>query len=278
MKAKGLRACLSHLTLSLGFIVALHAISPPVAGAQAGGSTVSTNSRLLEIWRLYWGEEKEAAILLARQTVARDPQNPDAVFFDGIARAIGNPKFNADRFAEEFVSCLRTKADLARFVGMLYLWLLADEEAAEYFNKAIWQDATDASSHTLLGLVYYRMARIKEGAVQYDSPERLQQARRSLETAIRLEPNNAMACYYLGNVFCKLDDAGAARRTYEQALAIEPDNWHARANLASLLLRMKHKDQALAQIDYLERTVPARQALWATYRQAFDADLEMFRF
>jgi tetratricopeptide (TPR) repeat protein len=278
MKTKNMKTAKSRAAVCSIALLLVPFLFLPALVAQPGEAGVSTNSRLLEVGRLYWGDEKEAAILLAKQAVAQDPQNPDAVFFYGIVRLIGNPGFDAESFAEEYVNRLRTKADLARFIGMLYLWIREDEEAAEFFGKAIWLDATDAAAHTFLGLAHYRMARIKQGALQYDSPERLQQARRSLETAIRHEPNNAMACFYLGNVFCKLGDSEAAKRAFEQALAIEPANWHARVNLASVLLRLQQKEQARAQLAYHEHTTPARQELWAVYRQAFDADLEMFRF
>ena len=278
MKMTGKEIARCHKAILAFGLILMASLSPATLRSQSVEAGVSSTSRLLEIWRLYWDNGKEAALVLAKQTAARDSRNPDAFFFSNLIEAIGNPWFDAEAFAKQYVSLLRTKADVMRFGGMLCLWVFKDEQAAEFFKKAVWLDPADAVAHSFLGLAYYRMSQKQAGAMQYNLPEDLRRARQSLETATNLDPRNAMAYFYLGNVLFKMGQTEAAQRAYEKALAIEPANWHARLNYGSIMIRLRQKDDALKQVDYLQGVLPAKQELWATYRQAFEADLELFRF
>lgn len=71
-------------------------------------------------------------------------------------------------------------------------------------------------------------------------------ARASFEAAIKKNPKQADAHYYLGLVMDKTGDRAAAEKLYRQALELQPDLQEAAENLTAILVETKKYDEAIA--------------------------------
>lgn len=71
-------------------------------------------------------------------------------------------------------------------------------------------------------------------------------ARASFESAIKKNPKQADAHYYLGLVMDKTGDKAAAEKSYRTALELQPDLQEASENLTAILVEGKKYDDAIA--------------------------------
>ncbi len=71
-------------------------------------------------------------------------------------------------------------------------------------------------------------------------------ARASFEAAIKKNPKQADAHYYLGLVMDRTGDKAAAEKSYKEALAIQPDLQEAAENLTAVYVETQKFDEAIA--------------------------------
>ena len=84
-------------------------------------------------------------------------------------------------------------------------------------------------------------------ATEYQKRGNLDEARKNLEHAIRLE-QNALACHILANIYIELEETDQAVKFYQQALTVRPDFAESRLRLALLLEEQGKIDEAMAQV------------------------------
>ena len=121
-------------------------------------------------------------------------------------------------------------------------WILAAAAAALVLAMAAgtrhqvryWSDSETLLRHGLVlapdfpGLHYHL-------GVYYDGQGRLAEARRELETAVRLAPNSAVAFNSLGVVLTRMGDLQGAAACFRRAIRLDPTFEVARRNLAEVL-------------------------------------------
>jgi len=130
-----------------------------------------------------------------------------------------------------------------------------DTALAEY-NAALRLDPNDAIAHFHLGDVLAHTRRLSEASTEYakalkldpnltaarlhyaallaQQPDGRDEALREVETAVRLNPNDADAHNTLGIIAIQRGDATRARAEWEAALRVNPSDRDARANLQRL--------------------------------------------
>jgi tetratricopeptide (TPR) repeat protein len=94
-------------------------------------------------------------------------------------------------------------------------------EALRAYDAALRIDPYDIPSRIGRGMLEYRRASLD--AAQVD-----------LSWAVRLDPNNAMTCYWLGRVLEDKGNIALAESAYETALTLSPDLADAKAHLDAL--------------------------------------------
>ncbi len=75
---------------------------------------------------------------------------------------------------------------------------------------------------------------------------KLPEARAAFEAAIKKNPKQADAHYYLGLTFDRMGDKGGAQKEYQTALDLSPDMTEAAANLVAVLTEAQRYDEAVA--------------------------------
>ncbi len=106
------------------------------------------------------------------------------------------------------------------------------DEAAKLDNEILKSNA-----HDVEGLVYKAQIQLRQnnpsGAVD------------SLQSALSVDPNNAVAHYQLGNAFAQQHNDGRAESEWREAVKIRPDMTDAQRSLAALELRRGNVDALL---------------------------------
>jgi len=253
-------------------------ISSVVSFGMAQSTVESSSAIPLRAWRLYWGGEKDDAKDLLQKTVAKKPKDMDAlIFLSFIETHMGN-KLEGDRLLNVANGLAKTNSEMMRLAGIISLWFAEDNKAINEFNDAIRLNPSDEAAHAFLGLAYYRASRRREGSIQYSVSEYLSVAINELGKSLSINSANSMAYFYQGNALKKMGKNEEAIAALDKAIKVDSTNWEARLNIASILVSLNRKPEALKQIDYLDKTLPAGKETWALYRQAFDSGLGMFRY
>jgi len=95
----------------------------------------------------------------------------------------------------------------------------------------------------------FGMFRVQQG--QY-----LREALVALETAVRLNPRDARARYWLGRFYQGIGDSDQARQRFEQAYKLDPEDPQTRLGMGLALLADGELDQALAHFDAVLKIDP----------------------
>ena len=130
------------------------------------------------------------------------------------------------------------RAELYLVLGMLYREAGAWMEALRAFERASTLAPKSAQAHFLIGA---QLERLHQEAA----------AREELRRAIELDPRHADALNYLGYMNAEDGvDLEEAKRLVQRALEVEPDNGAYLDSLGWVYFRMGDMDQALAQLQH----------------------------
>lgn len=86
--------------------------------------------------------------------------------------------------------------------------------------------------------------------------QNLVKAQSSLTEAIRLNPNNEEAHYYLGYICAETLDYNCAFKHYQQAIKLKPQDWESKFALASLYDKLEQYDQAKSLLESAHKIDP----------------------
>ncbi len=109
---------------------------------------------------------------------------------------------------------------------------------------SLWQRVTEIVS--LKDDTYYQnscLAYFNLGSVYFDG-NRLEDAKKETETALRLNPDYAEAHYNLGNIYSRQDRLEDAIKEFQTALRLNPDYVEAYANLGVVYIHLKRLEEA----------------------------------
>ena len=175
----------------------------------------------------------------------------------------------------------RSKAILShRTLGLAYLEENNLEAAEAEFKQLIQLAPGEALGYANLGIVYMRMGRYEEAEEQlkkaveispedadirlnlakvYDLADKEEASREELEKTIEIDPEHVQSLYSLAESYQNLSDEYSVnqwekylRRIVETA----PTNIVARLYLAEVLIRNGHPDEALENLEEIERISP----------------------
>jgi tetratricopeptide (TPR) repeat protein len=162
-------------------------------------------------------------------TALSTPQSPDIVAFIRLSEAyrallLGEGEDAMKIALDKAESAVRIWPDYQ--LGLrLYAWLLWQRgkttAALKQFAEALARDPGDIRALVALGRV-----EIAEG--QYDA------ARQSLQTAVKLRPDDAVIHFWLGEAHAKLGDIAEAIARYERSRELDPANLDTHRALAGL--------------------------------------------
>jgi tetratricopeptide (TPR) repeat protein len=120
------------------------------------------------------------------------------------------------------------------------------DEAASLFLQALDRDPTFVDAAASLAWTYDAQGEWSVGP----PAEAFEQARRAAATALKLDPNNALAHYVLARIHIVYDwDWPAAQREFKQVGTLAPGKGAARDSEALLSLALGHWDEGLRQLN-----------------------------
>jgi len=195
-----------------------------------------------------------AAIKMAKAILARDPRNPEAHYFLGLA-------YLADGKAELALMELKTVNQIGLFQGRLvekdFRKQIADlfdrfeqgEEALKEYILLVKLDPADPQNYFKAGF-YFEERGKADNALKY--------YRKTLE----LDPNHSDAHLRLGMLFLRANRPTEARQELEQALRLKPENYHAWFSMGRLLKEGHDLGGALARSKRRRRTPTSRSRRW----------------
>ena len=143
-----------------------------------------------------------------------------------------------------------------------------------YSGVGLWTDVIEhqpnnASAHFNLGLEYATLNKLAEAA-------------RHFEQALRIDPNYVDSLTNLGIVMERQGERGAAADAYRRALAIQPDNYDPNFNLGTLYLTQNDAPRALQYLNEALRVRPnsyqAHHNLGQLYESQGDLDRALQHF
>jgi Flp pilus assembly protein TadD len=204
--------------------------------------------------RKHQSGDTAGAEALCRLVLAADPEQPDALHFQGILAHLNNRPEEAINFLNRAVAA---RPDSAEFHSNLAL-ALGDcgkyNQAVAACGRALAISPNYPVAHNNLGNALCGLRRFDEAVAAY-------------QRAIQLKPNFAAASNNLGNALKGLGQWDQAIAAYRAAIALQPNHVHAMCNLAHALMQRGRLDEAAAEcrkalaID--ERCATAHQYLGA---------------
>lgn len=139
-------------------------------------------------------------------------------------------------------------------------------KAAEYFQKAVAKDPSNATSRTLLGAADMLQGNVQRGVAELEAAsaanadrieadvaliryfmehKQLDKAAQALDALAKKQPNNPQTANLRGGLLLSKGDIAGARKAFEAALALQPTFTPAATNLATLDLRDKKPEAAM---------------------------------
>ena len=189
----------------------------------------------------------EQAEVWFRQALEDDPSSAEALY--GIGSVYMNQNKNA-LAREMFEKCVKLKAsypgtlpDAWNNLGVLATREGRISDSIEKFQQALKLDPRHVLSLDNLGNAY-------RAGKQWD------EARRVLEFALEIAPDDPEANYSLGMVFAQIDDRAKAFEHLQRALKARPDYPEALNNLGILYLMTRRRDEAVASFEQCIRVAP----------------------
>jgi tetratricopeptide (TPR) repeat protein/peroxiredoxin len=190
----------------------------------------------------------EPAEVWFRQALEDDPSSAEALY--GIGSVYMNQNKNA-LAKQMFEKCVNLKAS---FPGTLpdawnNLGVLATREGRIPDSIEKFQQALKLDPRHLLSLVNLGNA--------YRAGKQWDEARKALEFALEVAPEDPEANYSLGMVFAQTDDTAKAYEHLQRALKSRPDYPEALNNLGILYLMTRRRDEAIASFEQCIRVAPS---------------------
>ncbi|MFP4644302.1 MAG: tetratricopeptide repeat protein [Spirochaetales bacterium] len=205
--------------------------------------SILTPRRVASLADQYKKGNYSSVIKGARRLIAKEPRNPDAHYFTGLAyqaqgkdelalmeyktvNSIGDftgevsepqfrrriaelyEKFNQPEEAlKEYLLLMKSEPTNAEYpfrAGRLFEDRHKTEQATGYFRKAIELDPRHGPSFFRLGRILYRTKRPAE-------------AKKMLQQSVKFDPDNAQAHYYLGKILKDNREYNPALQSFEKA-------------------------------------------------------------
>ena len=189
----------------------------------------------------------EPAEVWFRQALEDDPSSAEALY--GIGSVYMNQNKNA-LAREMFEKCVKLKAsypgtlpDAWNNLGVLATREGRISDSIEEFQQALKLDPRHVLSLDNLGNAY-------RAGKQWD------EARKVLEFALEVRPDDPEAHYSLGMVFAQTGDTEKAYEHLQRALKARPDYPEALNNLGILYLMTRRRDEAIASFEQCIRVAP----------------------
>ncbi len=183
-----------------------------------------------------------------QQALRDDPSSAEALY--GIGSVYLNQGKNAAA-RETFERALKLRASYPDTLPDAWnnLGVIATREGRVDESVPCFEEALRLNPHHLLSLDNLGNA--------YRSQKRWEDARRVLERAVEVAPQDPEANYSLGMVFAQLDDTAKAYEYLQRALQARPVYPEALNNLGVLYLVTQRRDQAVASFEQSIRVAPA---------------------
>jgi tetratricopeptide (TPR) repeat protein len=189
----------------------------------------------------------EPAEVWFRQALEDDPSSAEALY--GIGSVYMNQNKNA-LAREMFGKCVKLKGsypgtlpDAWNNLGVLATREGRISDSIEKFQQALKLDPRHVLSLDNLGNAY-------RAGKQWD------EARKVLEFALEVAPDDPEAHYSLGMVFAQTGDTEKAYEHLQRALKARPDYPEALNNLGILYLMTRRRDEAIASFEQCIRVAP----------------------
>ncbi len=184
------------------------------------------------------GELNEAEVIY-RRVLEKEPRNPDAYHFLGIAA------YQSGRFPEAVDLITRAvaidRSNPAFFcnLGLAYAGLRDYESAVTQYREALRIHAPYPEAHNNLGNAYKELGRFEEAVEAY-------------RKALSLAPGSPETLYNLGAICQEEGKADEAMECYEKALVLLPGSPEIYNNLSVLYKDMKEYEKA---VEYAARAI-----------------------
>jgi tetratricopeptide (TPR) repeat protein len=183
-----------------------------------------------------------------QQALRDDPSSAEALY------GIGSVYLNQNKTAaarETFESAVKLPANYPDTLPDAWnnLGVIATREGRVDDSVPCFLEALRLNPHHLLSLDNLGNA--------YRSQKRWEEARKVLERAVEVAPQDPEANYGLGMVFAQADDTAQAYEYLQRALQARPVYPEALNNLGVLYLVTQRRDQAVASFDQCIRVAPA---------------------
>jgi tetratricopeptide (TPR) repeat protein len=210
----------------------------------AQGNPSTDAQRLNEVQQLMDSGRCAEAIPILKALVARHPEAPTLQY------GLGRCYFQAGDYTNA-VSTLRVVAREMPKVAEVHFFLGSALGLSGNTAEAIQElrIAMELDPEFEPAFRAYGMFRVGSGASSQD-------ARDALEAALRLDPKDARAHYWLGKYYQGWGDTDHARQCFERAYQLDPADLPTRLGLGQTLLADGEFDAALTQFDAILRREP----------------------
>lgn len=140
------------------------------------------------------------------------PESIQALFLLGVSLERTGQRAESIAAFERLLAVSPDHAEALNYLG--YMWAESNQQidkALSLIHRAVAIDPDNGAFVDSLGWAYFRLG-------EYDT------ARRHLEWAARLLPDDPTVFEHLGDLFVVLEDYGRARTSYDQAIDLESEN------------------------------------------------------
>ena len=139
-------------------------------------------------------------------------------------------------------------SDAYNYLGFIYFGRGKDEEAIQYYHKALENELymNPQDAHNNLGLIYLHQKKYRKAVLH-------------LEEAVRVVPDFAAAYNNLGKAYEGLGQYDKARFNYEKAVKFNPQYGDAYLNLGKLLYRSGERNRARWSFGQVIKVAPGSE-------------------
>jgi tetratricopeptide (TPR) repeat protein len=195
---------------------------------------VSANAGLLALGVQYHerGALREAEQVYC-QVLQADPQNPEALFYQGVLDTqLGRPQLAIDHL-NQAIAIRPGVAAFHCYLGLAYWAAGQPQEALAAYDLAVRYDPNYADAYNNRGVALQRLGRMAEAAICF-------------EEAVRCNPHFAEACSNLGAAYQDQGRMAEAIASFEHAVRCKPEFAAAHNNLGVAYLAEGRAEEAVA--------------------------------